>query len=169
MSPSAEVLFTADQIARRVAVLGARISADYEGREIAALGVLKGSFIFMADLVRAITRPVRCGFLDMSPSPRSGAITEMVFTSSFPVEGTDLLLVEDILDTGVTLAYLVEQLELRGPRSIKVAVLLDKPSRRRVAMQADYVGFEVPDRFVVGYGLDRSEAHRNLPFLGTVP
>lgn len=160
-----EVLFSAEQIGRRVAELGAHITRDYAGREIAALGVLKGSFIFMADLVRAIRAPVRCGFLDMSPSPRSGAITEMVFTSSFAVEGTDLLLVEDILDTGITLAYLVQQLEARGPRSLRIATLLDKPARRKVDIRADYVGFEVPDRFVVGYGLDHGEEHRNLPYL----
>ena len=150
---------------RRAAELGARITRDYEGREVAALGVLKGSFIFMADLVRQIQRPVRCGFIDISPSPRAGSITEMVFTSSFEVRRTDLLVVEDILDTGVTLAYLIEQLELREPRSLKVATLLDKPARRKVSLQADYVGFEVPDRFIVGYGLDHGEEHRNLPYL----
>ena len=165
MRLASEALYSAEQVGRRVAELGARISQDYEGREVAALGVLKGSFIFMADLVRQIRRPVRCGFIDISPSPRPGSITEMVFTSSFEVRGTDLLVVEDILDTGVTLAYLLEQLELREPRSLRVAALLDKPARRRVAMHADYVGFEVPDRFIVGYGLDHGEEFRNLPYL----
>jgi len=165
MRLASEALFGADQIARRVAELGARITRDYDGRDIAVLGVLKGSFVFMADLVRQIRRPIRCGFIDISPSPRAGSITEMVFTSSFEVRGQDLLLVEDILDTGVTLAYLIQQLELREPHSLRVATLLDKPARRKVAMQADYVGFEVPDRFIVGYGLDHGEAHRNLPYL----
>jgi len=165
MKLSGEVLLSADRIAARVAEMGEKITADYAGREPAVLGILKGSFIFVADLVRRIRGPLRVGFIDISASPRSGRITEMVFTSSFDVEGVDLLLVEDILDTGITLAYLSQQLELRGPRSIRTAVLLDKPARRKVAFDPDYVGFQVADRFVVGYGLDYQEAHRNLPYL----
>ena len=165
MKLSGQVLFTADTIAARVAEMGARITADYADRELAVLGILKGSFVFMADLVRHINRPMRCGFVDISASPTSASITEMVFTSNFQVEDAELLLVEDILDTGITLAYLQQQLGARRPRSMQTAALLDKPVRRKVDIGADYVGFEVPDRFIVGYGLDYGEAFRNLPHL----
>lgn len=165
MRPSDHVLFSADAIAARVAELGSRITADYADRELSVLGILKGSFVFMADLVRQVRRPVRCAFVDISASPTSSTITEMVFTSHFQVEDVDLLLVEDILDTGITLAYLTQQLEARRPRSLRTAALLDKPASRKVDIKADYVGFEVADRFVVGYGLDYQESYRNLPYL----
>jgi hypoxanthine phosphoribosyltransferase len=165
MKLSSEVLFSQEAIAQRVAALGEQISADYADRRPAVLAVLKGSFVFVADLVRKIRRPVRCGFIEISSSTRSASLTEMVFSSSFGVEGMDILLVEDILDTGITMAYLRQQLELRNPRSLRVASLLDKPVRRKVQIEADYVGFEVPDRYVVGYGLDYLEDHRNLPYL----
>lgn len=165
MELAEEILWSAEQIASRVAEMGREITADYADRELAVVGVLNGSFIFMADLVRSIRRPVRCGFIDISTSPRREKITEMVFTSTFEVEGMDLLLVEDILDTGITLAYLRQQMETRGPRTLRIAALLDKPARRRVDIKADYVAFEVPDRFFVGYGLDYGEAYRNLPYL----
>ena len=165
MKLSGQVLFTEEAIGERVAELGRQITADYADREPAVLGMLKGSFVFMADLVRQIQRPVRCGFIEMSSSIRSELLTEMVFTSSFQVEDSDILLVEDVLDTGITLAYLHQQLELRNPRTLRVAVLLDKPSCRKVQFEPDYVGFEIPDRHVVGYGLDYGEEHRNLPHL----
>ena len=156
------------EIAARVAEMGAEITRDYDGKQLAVVGMAEGAFIFMADLLRNIRRPVRCGFIENSTSSRSGKITELVFTSTFPVEGTDLLLVEDVLDTGVTLAYLRQQLEARGTRSIRVAALLDKPACRRVAIEADYVGFQVPDQHFVGYGLDCGGAFRNLPYLTCV-
>jgi len=168
MKLSGEVLFSAEAIAERVAQIGEQITADYADREPSILGILKGSFIFMADLARQVRRPVRCGFMEISSSARSALLTEIVFTSSFRVEDSDIILVEDILDTGITLAYLRQQLELRNPRSLRAAVLLDTPSRRKVQTDADYVGFEVPDRFVVGYGLDWAEEHRNLPYLSYV-
>ncbi len=165
MKAATEVLYSKDAIARQISEMGARISADYEGKELAVLGILKGAFVFMADLVRHIKCPMRCGFLDLTPHVVPGKITEMVFTSSFPVKGADLLIVEDILDTGITLVFLKQQLELHQPRSIRVATLLDKPARRKVSIESDYVGFEVPDRFIVGYGLDYGETYRNLPYL----
>ncbi|MGD8377300.1 MAG: hypoxanthine phosphoribosyltransferase [Acidobacteriota bacterium] len=168
MRLSREVLFSQRAIGERVAAMGEQISRDYADQRPAVLAVLKGSFVFMADLVRQIRRPVRCGFIEIASSRRSASLTEMVFTSSFEVEGADILLVEDILDTGITMAYLRQQLELREPRSIRVAALLDKPVRRKVQIEADYVGFEVPDRYVVGYGLDYGEDYRNLPYLSYV-
>ena len=165
MQVAAERLWSAEQIADRVAEMGREISRDYADQEIAIVGLLKGSFVFMADLIRQIRRPARCGFIEISRSRSSEKITEMVFTSTFPVEGAELLLVDDILDTGITLAYLRQQIEMRGPRSVRIATLLDKPARRRVNIEADYVGFKVPDRHIVGYGLDHEEKYRNLPYL----
>ena len=165
MRATGKVLYSQDAIAKRIAEMGTRISADFEGRDLAVLGILKGSFVFMADLVRNIRCPLRCGFIDLTPSMGPGRITEMNFTSDFPVEGADLLIVEDILDTGITMAFLKQQLELRKPRTTRIATLLNKPVRRRVDIESDYMGFEVPDRYIVGYGLDHGEAYRNLPYL----
>jgi hypoxanthine phosphoribosyltransferase len=165
MRATGKVLYSQDAIAKRIAEMGTRISADFEGKDMAVLGILKGSFVFMADLVRNIRCPLRCGFIDLTPSMGPGRITEMNFTSDFPVEGADLLIVEDILDTGITLAFLKQQLELRKPRMTRIATLLNKPARRRVDIESDYMGFEVPDRYIVGYGLDHGEAYRNLPYL----
>jgi len=165
MRATGKVLYSQDAIAKRIAEMGTRISADFEGKDLAVLGILKGSFVFMADLVRNIRCPLRCGFIDLTPSMGPGRITEMNFTSDFPVEGADLLIVEDILDTGITMAFLKQQLELRKPRTTRIATLLNKPARRRVDIESDYMGFEVPDRYIVGYGLDHGEAYRNLPYL----
>ena len=165
MKASSEVLFPAERIAARVAELGAQITADFADTEVAVLGILKGSFIFMADLVRRIERPVRCGFMDMSASRRSEKITELMFTSSFDIDGAHLLLVDDVMETGITQAYLKQQLELQGPRSIRVVTLLDKQIKRKVDIQSDYVAFEAPDRLIVGYGLGHGERFRNLPYL----
>ena len=165
MRATGKVLYSQDAIAKRIAEMGTRISADFEGKDMAVLGILKGSFVFMADLVRNIRCQLRCGFIDLTPSMGPGRITEMNFTSDFPVEGADLLIVEDILDTGITLAFLKQQLELRKPRTTRIATLLNKPARRRVDIESDYMGFEVPDRYIVGYGLDHGEAYRNLPYL----
>lgn len=171
MKLSPEILKSEADIAERVRALGRQITDDYRGQEIAVLGVLKGSFIFLADLVRAVRLPMEVGFLETITSRKSEVLTEIVFSSavrlSFPfrIEGTHLLIIEDILDTGVTLAYLSEQLQLYQPKSLKVCTLLDKPHRRRVDFQPDYVGFQVPDRWIVGYGLDHEGRHRNLPHL----
>ncbi len=168
MNLSREVLKTEAEISDRVRALGREITDFYKGQEISLLGVLKGSFIFMADLARQIKLPAQVGFLEILTSRKSEFMTEIVFSSSFPIEGAHLLIVEDILDTGVTLAYLVQQIQLFQPRSLRVCTLLDKPHRRKVDLQPDHVGFQVPDRHVVGYGLDYQGRYRNLPYLGYV-
>lgn len=165
MNVSAEVLKSQAEIAERVAQLGRQISRDHEGKELSILGVLKGSFIFVADLIRQIRLPVQVGFLEITQSQRSDFLIEIGFSSSFKVEGTHLLIVEDILDTGITLAYLQQQLEARSPKSIQVCTFLDKPDKRKVDIQPEYVGFTVPNRHVVGYGLDYEGRFRNLPHL----
>jgi hypoxanthine phosphoribosyltransferase len=168
MNLSKEILRSESEIAERVSHLGQQITTDFEGRELAVLGILKGSFVFLADLVRRIKLPVQIGFLEISSSRKSDSLTEIVFSSTFQIEGTHLLIVEDILDTGITLAYLQQQLELRGPKSIRVCTFLDKPDRRKVDIQPEYAGFTVPNRHVVGYGLDYEGRFRNLPYLGYV-
>lgn len=165
MNVSSEVLKSQAEIAERVAQLGRQISRDHEGKELSVLGVLKGSFIFVADLIRQIRLPVQVGFLEITQSQKSDFLIEIGFSSSFKVEGRNLLIVEDILDTGITLAYLRQQLEARNPKSIQICTFLDKPSKRKVDMQPEYVGFTVPNRHVVGYGLDFEGRFRNLPHL----
>jgi len=165
MNVSREVLKSEEQIAERVRALGREITEFYRGEEISLLGILKGSFIFMADLAREIRLPAQVGFLEIVTSRKSEFLTEVAFSSSFPIEGSHVLVVEDILDTGVTLAYLSEQLSLHAPKSLKICTFLDKPHRRKVDLTPDFVGFEVPDRHVVGYGLDFQGKHRNLPHL----
>jgi hypoxanthine phosphoribosyltransferase len=168
MNLSREILKSEGEIAARVAALGNEITEYYKGQEISLLGILKGSFIFMADLARQIRLPAQVGFLEIITSRKSEFMTEIVFSSSFRIEGSHLLVVEDILDTGVTLAYMVQQLQLYQPRSLRVCTLLDKPHRRKVDMSPDHVGFQAPDRYVVGYGLDYQGKYRTLPYLGFV-
>ncbi|HEV8700977.1 MAG TPA: hypoxanthine phosphoribosyltransferase [Candidatus Polarisedimenticolia bacterium] len=171
MKLSREILRSEAEIAERVQQIGKEITEAYAGQEISVLGVLKGAFVFLADLTRQIQLPMEVGFVESVASRRSDSLTEIVFstslrfTSSFRIEGMHLLLVEDILDTGVTLAYLCEQIQLYGPRSLRVCTLLDKPHRRKVDFSPDFVGFKVPDRHVVGYGLDYQGKYRNLPYL----
>ena len=165
MNVSREILKNEAQIAERVRALGREITEFYRGEEISLLGILKGSFIFMADLAREIRLPAQVGFLEIVTSRKSEFLTEVAFSSSFPIEGSHVLVVEDILDTGVTLAYLGEQLQLHAPKSLKICTFLDKPHRRKVDLTPDFVGFEVPDRHIVGYGLDYQGKHRNLPHL----
>ena len=171
MKLSRDILRSESEIAERVRQLGKEITEVYGGQEISVLGVLKGAFIFLADLTRQIRLPMDVGFVESIASRRSDSMTEILFatslrfSSSFRIEGTHLLLVEDILDTGVTLAYLCEQIQLYQPRSLRVCSLLDKPHRRKVDFSPDFVGFQVPDRHVVGYGLDYQGKYRTLPFL----
>ena len=171
MKLSREILRSEAEIAERVQQIGKEITEAYAGQEISVLGVLKGAFVFLADLTRQIRLPMEVGFVESVASRRSDSLTEILFstslrfTSSFRIEGMHLLLVEDILDTGVTLAYLCEQIQLHGPRSLRVCTLLDKPHRRKVDFSPDFVGFKVPDRHVVGYGLDYLGKYRNLPYL----
>ena len=162
--PSFEVLISSKDIQQRVMELGQQISADYGDRPVVLVGVLKGSFMFMADLVRNITSPVRLEFIGTKSYNGASSSGEVQLTKDLdkPIQGEDVLLVEDIVDTGLTLNYLHHLLAQRGPLSVRTASFLDKPSRRRIEVHADYVGFEIEDRFVVGYGLDFDQKYRNL-------
>ena len=162
--PSFEVLISSEDIQKRVIELGAQISADYGDRPVVLVGVLKGSFIFMADLVRHLTCPVRLEFIGTKSYNGASSSGEVQLTKDLdkPIQGEDVLLVEDIVDTGLTLNYLQHMLAQRSPLSVRIVAFLDKPSRRRIQVEADYVGFVIEDRFVVGYGLDFDQKYRNL-------
>ena len=164
-----KVLLSEEEIAAKVQEIGAQISKDYADKNLLLVSVLKGSVVFMADLMRAITVNAAIDFMSVS-SYGSGVKTsgevKIIKDLDRPLEGLDLLLVEDILDSGMTLSYITEILEARGTRSIRLCTLLDKPERRKADIKADYVGAEVPDEFVVGYGLDYDEKYRNLPYVG---
>lgn len=161
-----EILFSSGEIQKRVKELAERISADYAGRELIVIGILKGAFIFMADLIRVMSIPCKIDFVRVASygagQESSGKVvmTKDIETS---IRGKDILLVEDIVDTGLTLTYLVNWLKERNPGSLKVCAFLDKRKRRKVAFEADYVGFAIDDGFVVGYGLDFDEQARYLP------
>lgn len=166
-----EVLLSEERIAARVRELGEAISRDYAGAEIHLVGVLKGAVVFAADLMRRLDVPVRLDFIAVSSyglsSRSSGAVRLLKDLDENPA-GRHLLLVEDIIDTGLTLHYLVATLRARGPASLRVCAFLDKPARRKVEMNADYVGFTVPDQFIVGYGLDYAGRYRHLPYVGVL-
>lgn len=168
----AEVLITSEQIQAKIAELGARISADYADREVTLVSVLKGSLPFMADLMREIRIPLMIDLMEVSSY--GGATTEttglvrILKDLSSPIDGKDVLIVEDIIDTGLTLNYLIRYLNGKNPASVRICTLLDKPARRLVEIPIDYLGFTIPDRFVVGYGLDYGERYRNLPFIGVL-
>ena len=163
------VLYEADAIAARVRALGAEITRDLAGSTPFVIGILKGSFIFFADLVRAIDLPVACEFIGISSygnSTESSGVVQITRDLGASIEGRDVLVVEDIIDTGLTMRYLLENLRTRRPRSLKVCTLLHKPANARVEVPIDYVGFVIPNEFVVGYGLDYAGRYRNLPFIG---
>ena len=169
----AEILFAEDEIAGRVRELGDQISRDYEGKELLLVGVLKGAFVFLSDLARNISIPVSVDFVAVSSyanSTSSSGIVEVTKDLDTKVEGKHVLIVEDIVDTGWTLkmSCLTESLRAGNAASVRVCALLDKPSRRKVDVQVDYVGFVVPDKFVIGYGLDFDGLYRNLPFIGVL-
>ena len=168
----AEVLLSEADIQAKVAELGARISADYAGRELTLVSVLKGSLPFMADLMRAIGVPVRIDLMEVSSyggaATESSGLVRILKDLSASIDGQDVLIVEDIIDTGLTLNYLLRYLRGKNPRSLRICTLLDKPARRLVEIPVDYVGFTIPDRFVVGYGLDYGEVYRNLRFVGVL-
>ena len=166
-----EVLFTRDDIAKRVAELGAEITRDYEGRDLIVVGILKGAGVFMSDLIREINSPIRIDFMSVSSygnSTVSSGIVRITNDLHQDIQGCSVLIVEDIIDTGNTLHYLREYLKNRGAEDVKICALLDKPSRRQVEVPVEYVGFEVEDRFIIGYGIDYAEKYRNLPFIGTL-
>ena len=163
-----EVLITEEQIAKRVRELGKEISADYQGKTVHLVCVLKGAYTFLADLARVMEVPVTLDFLAVSSYGKDKTSSgEVQLTKDLDVSlaGRDVILVEDIADTGLTLNYLVNMLRSREPATLKVAAFLSKPSRREIDVPVDYVGFEVPDRFVVGYGLDDNQRFRELPYI----
>ncbi|MEG6586153.1 hypoxanthine phosphoribosyltransferase [Dendrosporobacter sp. 1207_IL3150] len=163
------VLISTDKLQERIKELGEQISADYAGKEILAIGVLRGAVIFMADLTRAIKVPVAIDFMAVSSygaGTSSSGVVRILKDLDEDIEGKHILIVEDIIDSGLTLTYLLENLKSRKPASIKLCTLLNKPERRKAEVQIDYNGFTVPDYFVVGYGLDYAEKYRNLPFIG---
>jgi hypoxanthine phosphoribosyltransferase len=168
----AEVLLSEEQIAAKVVEIGRKISEDFAGRELTLVSVLKGSLPFMADLMRRITLPLRIDLMEVSSyggtATESSGLVRILKDLSAPIDGRDVLIVEDIIDTGLTLNYLIRYLKGKNPRSITVCALLDKPARRLVEIPLDYVGFEIPDAFVVGYGLDFGEVYRNLRFVGVL-
>ncbi len=159
-----DVLIPHEQIQQRIAELGAQITAEYAGRSLVMIGVLKGSFMFLADLVRHVDLPVRIEFIGTKSYEGTTTSGQVQLTKDLdkPVQEEDVLLVEDIIDTGLTLNYLLHVLRQREPRSIKTVAFLDKPSRRRIAVEGDYIGFTIEDKFVIGYGLDFEQRYRNL-------
>lgn len=164
-----KVLLDEEQLRQKVKELGARISKDYAGKPLLVLGILKGSFIFMADLIREITIPCQVEFMAVSSyhsGVRTSGVVKIIKDIDINPKEYNILVVEDILDSGLTLSYLRDLLLRRGAVDLKIATLLDKPSRRKADVQADYCGFEVPDAFLVGYGLDYAEQYRNLPYVG---
>ena len=165
------VLLSEDEIREKVRELGGKITADYKNSNLMLVTVLKGAVVFLADLMRQIDVPAEIDFMVVSSygsGVKSSGVVKIVKDLDVPLAGKDILIVEDILDSGLTLSYIKELLESRGPRSIRIATLLDKPSRRKVDLQADYIGFSVPDEFVIGYGLDYDEKYRNLPYIGVL-
>ncbi|NLY86557.1 MAG: hypoxanthine phosphoribosyltransferase [Tissierellia bacterium] len=166
-----EILVEEDQIRKKVAELGARITEDYRGKDLILVGILKGAVIFMSDLVRNIKIPIGMDFMAVSSYGRSATSTgevRIIKDLDGSVENKDVIIVEDIIDTGYTLAYLTDNIRKRGARSVKVCTLLDKPERRKVDVPVDYLGFEIPDEFVIGYGLDYAEIGRNLPYVAAL-
>ena len=163
------VLISEEALAAKVAEMGQAISRDFAGKKLIVIGVLKGSVVFMADLIRQITIPVEMDFMAVSSygaGVKTTGVVKILTDLDRLIEGYDVLVVEDILDSGMTLSYLTEMLRDRNPASIHIATLLDKPERRKVEIKPDYVGFTIPDEFVVGYGLDYAELYRSLPYVG---
>ena len=163
-----DVLISREDLDARVRALGEQITRDHAGRSLVVIGVLKGSFIFLADLVRAIDLPITVDFIGISSyqGTTTSGVVQITSDLTRPIEGKDVLLVEDIVDTGLTMRYLLDNLATRQPASLRVCALLEKPSRARVKVPIDYRGFVVGDEFVVGYGLDWDGKMRNLPFIG---
>jgi hypoxanthine phosphoribosyltransferase len=166
-----EILVQADDLQRRVRELGAEISRDYAGREPLLVCVLKGAVFFLSDLMRQLEVPCEVDFMAVASygdSTDSSGVVRILKDLDAPIEGRDVLIVEDIVDSGLTLNYLLRNLAARRPASLEVCALLTKPERRKAEIDAKYVGFEIPNRFVIGYGLDHVERHRNLPFVAAL-
>ncbi|MDD2994248.1 MAG: hypoxanthine phosphoribosyltransferase [Pygmaiobacter sp.] len=166
-----KVLLSEEELHAKVAEMGALVTQDYEGKNLLLVTVLKGAVIFLADLMREIKQPAEIDFMVVSSygsGVKSSGVVKIVKDLDINLEGKDILIVEDILDSGMTLDYIKNILQDRNPASIRICTLLDKPARRKVDLQADYVGFTIPDEFVIGYGLDYDEKYRNLPYIGVL-
>ena len=166
-----EVLIDRDDLQRRIAELGEEISTDYTGRDLLLIGVLKGAVFFMADLMRNLTIPCEIDFMAISSygaSTDSSGVVRILKDLDINIEGRDVLIVEDIIDSGLTLSYLMRNLEAREPATLEICALLTKPDRREAEVPVRYIGFEIPNRFVIGYGLDFAERYRNLPYVGVL-
>ena len=167
----AEILIDEDRLRSRVHELGEEISSDYAGRDLLLIGVLKGAVFFMADLMRTLTIPCEIDFMAISSygaQTDSSGVVRILKDLDINIEGRDVLVVEDIIDSGLTLSYLMRNLEAREPASLEVCSLLTKPDRREIDVPVRYIGFEIPNRFVIGYGLDFAERYRNLPYVGVL-
>lgn len=162
------IMISEEEIAKRVKELGKQLTEEYNGKELLVVGILKGCMLFLSDLVRTIDLPLTMDFMVVSSygtTTKSSGVVRIIKDLEREIEGKDVLIVEDIVDTGLTLSYLIENFKTRNPKSVKVCSLLDKPDRRKAQVDIQYVGFKIPDEFVVGYGLDYSEVYRNLPFV----
>ncbi|HHT69627.1 MAG TPA: hypoxanthine phosphoribosyltransferase [Firmicutes bacterium] len=171
MGLQVQVLISKEEIAKRVKELGEQISNDFCDKDLIVVGILKGAVIFMSDLIREIAIPLEVDFMATSSygqSTKTSGVVQLLKDLDTPIEGRDVLIVEDIIDSGLTLSYLSQLLQSRKPASIKTAVLLDKPDRRQTDFVPDYVGFSIPDQFVIGYGLDFNHKYRELPYIGVV-
>jgi hypoxanthine phosphoribosyltransferase len=166
-----ETLVTAEDLERRVRELAGQISRDYRGKDLVLVGVLKGAVFFVSDLMRQLTIPVEVDFMAVASygsATKSSGVVRILKDLDAAIEGRDVLIVEDIVDSGLTLQYLMRNLAGRGPRSLEVCALLIKPERRKVDLPTRYVGFEIPNRFAIGYGLDHDERYRNLPYVAAL-
>ncbi len=171
MSEKISVLITEEEVERRIKEIGAKISRDYAGKELHLICVLKGGVFFTCELAKRITVPVSLDFMSVSSygdDTKSSGVVRIVKDLDQPLEGKDVMIVEDIIDSGRTLSYLIKVLKVRNPDSLRLCTLLDKPDRRVKEVKVDYCCFEIPDEFVVGYGLDYAQKYRNLPFIGVV-
>src|SRR4051812_18875964 len=169
--PTGEILVQADDLQQRVRELGQEISKDYDGRDLLLVCVLKGAVFFLSDLMRELTVPCEVDFMAVASygdATDSSGVVRILKDLDASIEGRHVLIVEDIVDSGLTLQYLVRNLNARGPASVEVCALLTKPDRRKIELEARYVGFEIPDRFAIGYGLDHAERYRNLPYVAAL-
>lgn len=166
-----KVLISEEELKRRITEMGRQITQEYHGEPLTIVGILKGASIFFADLARSIDLPLQMDFMSVSSygtEATSSGVVKIIKDLDADVTGRHILLVEDIIDTGITLAYLRDYLSNRGAKSVKICTLLDKPSRREKAMQVDYIGFTMPDEFIIGYGIDYAENYRNLPYVASL-
>ena len=171
MKETSRVLIPEDKVDERIAQLGEQISRDYAGKQVHLIGILKGSIFFICELAKRITVPVTMDFMSVSSygaGTKSTGVVKLIKDLDEPIEGKDVLVVEDIIDSGHTLSYLLKNLSSRNPASIRLCTLLDKPERREVDVEVDYQGFSIPDEFVIGYGLDYDQRYRNLPYIGVL-